>query len=94
MVDVDWNLCTWRFTNGSHGSTRAGGLRELSTTEQIRNIQALWDRVAERGSDVAVPDSALEIAEERLAIFRQDPTRVEFAYTVLNRLLQSSGTLL
>lgn len=62
------------------------GFGELSPLEQIRYVQALWDRVLDNGCEIPVPDSALEVAEERLAAFRQDPKATAAAYDVLDRL--------
>ena len=62
------------------------GFAELSKAEQVRYLQALWDRIAESPGDLPVPESHLELAEERLAEYRHDPTRAGSAYEVLDRL--------
>lgn len=62
------------------------GFAQLSEAEQVRYLQALWDRIAEKPGDLAVPESHLELAEERLAEYRRDPTRARSAYEVLDRL--------
>lgn len=49
------------------------GFSELSTIEQIRYVQALWDRVVDSGCEIPVPEGALELVEERLAEYRRDP---------------------
>ena len=54
--------------------------------EQIRYLQALWDRIAERPGEIPVPESHLELAEERLAEYRRDPSRAQPARDVLDRL--------
>ena len=59
---------------------------KLSKTEQIRYLQALWDRIAERPGDIPVPESHLALAEERLAEYRRDPSRAQPAQDLLNRL--------
>jgi putative addiction module component (TIGR02574 family) len=64
------------------------GFAELSKAEQVRYLQALWDRIAENPDDLPVPDSHLEFAEQRLAEYRRDPTRARSAYDVLDRLAQ------
>ena len=56
------------------------GFTELSQAEKVRYLQALWDRIAQHPGDVPVPDSHLELAEERLAEYRRDPTRARSAY--------------
>jgi putative addiction module component (TIGR02574 family) len=62
------------------------GFNELSKAEQIRYLQALWDRIAERPGEIPVPDSHLALAEERLAQYRRDPSRARPARDVLDRL--------
>ena len=62
------------------------GFAELTKAEQVRYLQALWDRIAETPGDLPVPESHLEVAEERLAEYRRDPTRAHSAYEVLDRL--------
>ena len=62
------------------------GFSKLSKTEQIRYLQALWDRIAERPGDIPVPESHLALAEERLAEYRRDPSRAQPAQDLLNRL--------
>jgi putative addiction module component (TIGR02574 family) len=62
------------------------GFAELSKAEQVRYLQALWDRIAEKPGDLPVPESHLELAEERLDEYRRDPTRAHSAYEVLDRL--------
>jgi len=59
---------------------------KLSKAEQIRYLQALWDRIAERPGEIPVPESHLALAEERLAEYRRDPSRAQPARDVLNRL--------
>jgi len=67
------------------------GFGELSKVEQIRYLQALWDRIADSGGEVPVPESHLRLAEERLADYRRDPTRARAAHDVLERLVQENG---
>jgi putative addiction module component (TIGR02574 family) len=62
------------------------GFSELSKAEQVRYLQALWDRITENPDELPVPESHLELAEERLAAFRSDPTQARSAYEVLDRL--------
>jgi putative addiction module component (TIGR02574 family) len=62
------------------------GFAELSKAEQVRYLEALWDRIAEKPGDLPVPESHLELAEERLAAYRRDPTRAHSAYEVFDRL--------
>ncbi len=67
------------------------GFSNLSKVEQIRYLQALWDRIAERPGEIPVPESQLALAEERLAEYRRDPSRAQPACDVLNRLEKKEG---
>jgi putative addiction module component (TIGR02574 family) len=62
------------------------GFAELTKAEQVRYLQALWDRIAEKPGELPVPESHLEVAEARLAEYRRDPTTAHSAYEVLDRL--------
>ncbi len=62
------------------------GFAELSKAEQVRYLQALWDRIAEQPGEIPVPESHLELAEERLTEYRSDPTHGCSAYEILDRL--------
>jgi putative addiction module component (TIGR02574 family) len=66
------------------------GFSDLSKIEQIRYLQALWDRIAEQPDAVPVLDSHLEIAEERLAEYRRDPTCARSAFDVIDDLSRQS----
>ncbi len=61
------------------------GFSDLSKAEQIRYLQGLWDRIAERPGEIPVPESHLALAEERLAEYRRDPSRAQPARDVLDR---------
>ena len=62
------------------------GFGDFSKAEQIRYLQALWDRIAERPGEIPVPDSHIELAEQRLAEYRRDPSPARPAYDILDRL--------
>lgn len=62
------------------------GFSNLSKVEQIRYLQALWDRIVQRPGEIPVPESHLALAEERLVEYRRDPSRAQPARDVLNRL--------
>lgn len=62
------------------------GFSELSKTEQIRYLQALWDHIAERPGEIPVPDSHIALAEQRLAEYRRDPSQARPAHDMLDRL--------
>jgi putative addiction module component (TIGR02574 family) len=62
------------------------GFNNLSKAEQIRYLQALWDRISENPSDIPIPEAHLEVAEQRLADYRRQPDLARSAYEVINRL--------
>ncbi len=62
------------------------GFSNLSKAEQVRYLQALWDRIAENPSEVPVPETHLQAAEQRLAEYRRNPDQAGSAYDVLDRL--------
>ncbi len=62
------------------------GFSELSKAEQIRYLQALWDRIAERPGEIPVPESHIRLAEQRLAEYRRDPSQARPAHDVFDRL--------
>lgn len=62
------------------------GFSELPKAEQIRYLQALWDRIAERPAEIPVPESHIELAEQRLAEYRRDRSRARSAHGMLDRL--------
>ena len=66
------------------------GFSELSKEEQIRYVQALWDRIAEHPDDVPVLESHLVLAEEGLAEYRRDPTQARPAFDHLDELANRS----
>ena len=49
------------------------GFADLTKAEQIRYLQALWDRIAKHPDEIPVPDRHRGIIEERLAAHRADP---------------------
>ena len=62
------------------------GFSNLSKVEQIRYLQALWDRISSTPGDIPVPESHLNLAAERLTDYRRDPSRARPARDVLDRL--------
>ncbi len=66
------------------------GFAELSKAEQVRYLQALWDRIAEQPADLPVPEPHLDLAEGRLTEYRRDRTRARPAFEVLDRLTRDS----
>jgi hypothetical protein len=66
--------------------TQPPGFTNMSKAEQIRYLQSLWDQIAERPGELPVPESHLDLAEERLKRSREDPTAAKSAFDVLDRL--------
>jgi len=66
------------------------GFAELPKADQVRYLQALWDRIAEHPDDLPVPESHLDLAEERLADYKRDPASARSAYEVFDRLAKKS----
>jgi hypothetical protein len=62
------------------------GFGELSKPEQIRYLEALWDRISRNDVDIPVPDNHLEISEQRRSDYRCNPRAAGSAYDVLDRL--------
>ena len=74
-----------------HASTHEPpGFSKLSKAEQIRYLQALWDRIAESPGELPVPQSHIELAEQRLADYHRNPTNARSAHDVLRRLSKKS----
>lgn len=67
------------------------GFSDLTKAEQIRYLQALWDRIADQPGELPVPESHLALAEGRLAAYRRDPGRAGSALDVVDRLSKRSG---
>jgi hypothetical protein len=66
------------------------GFSQLSKAEQVRYIQALWDQISERPEEIPVPESHLQLAEERLRRYRENPSAVRPASEVIDRLSKRS----
>ena len=62
------------------------GFSDLTKAQQIRYLQALWDKIAERPGELPAPETHLRLAEDRLASHRRDPGSARPAYEVLDRL--------
>ncbi len=66
------------------------GFSDLPKAEQLRYLQALWDQISEQPDDLPVPESHLQIAEERLRRYRENPASARPAFDCLDRLTQKS----
>jgi putative addiction module component (TIGR02574 family) len=50
------------------------GLGDLSMTEKLRLVTALWDEIASSSEPIVVPEDILEEASRRTAEIAQDPS--------------------
>jgi len=66
------------------------GFNELPKAEQVRYLQALWDKISTNPDEVPVPESHLQLAEERLRRYRQNPSSAKPAFEVIDRLSRKS----
>ena len=66
------------------------GFDELSKAEQVRYLQALWDQISANPDEVPVPESHLQLAEERLRRYRENPATAKPAFEVIDRLARKS----
>ena len=66
------------------------GFSELSKSEQVRYLQALWDQISEHPAEVPVPESHLQLTEERLRAYRENPSAAKPALEVIDRLAEKS----
>ena len=62
------------------------GFADLPKVEQIRWLQALWDRITDAPDDLPPLESHLDLACERLADHQHTPSVAGSAYEVLDRL--------
>ena len=42
--------------------------------DQVRYIQTLWDQISERPEEIPIPESHLQLVEERLRRHRENPS--------------------
>ena len=66
------------------------GFSELSKIEQIRYVQALWDRILEESDDLPIPESHLALLKERLEERQRNPLPTRSAYAILDELASRS----
>jgi len=66
------------------------GFNELPKAEQVRYLQALWDQISANPDEVPVPQSHLQLAEERLRRYRENPSTAKPAFAVIDRLARKS----
>jgi putative addiction module component (TIGR02574 family) len=64
------------------------GFSQLSKAEQVRYLQALWDQISEQPDEIPVRESHLQLAEERLRQYRENPAAARPANEVIDRLTE------
>lgn len=62
------------------------GFNQLSKADQVRYIQSLWDQISGRPEEIPVPESHLELVEERLRRYRENASAARPAFEVIDRL--------
>jgi hypothetical protein len=62
------------------------GFAQLSKAEQLKYLQSLWDQISERPDEIPVPESHLQLVEERLRRYRQEAASGKPAFEVIDRL--------
>ena len=68
------------------------GFGDLSKAEQVPYLQALWDQISEHPDDIPVPESHLQLAEQRLRRHRENCASARPAFDVLDRRAQKEGS--
>ena len=66
------------------------GFNQLPKAEQVRYLQALWDQISANPDELPVPESHLQLAEERLRRYRENPATATPAFAVIDRLALKS----
>ena len=66
------------------------GFNELPKADQVRYLQALWDQISANPDEVPVPESHLQLAEERLRRYRENPSTATPAIDLIDRLALKS----
>ena len=61
------------------------GFNQLPKAEQVRYLQALWDQISANPDELPVPESHLQLAEERLRRYRENPSTATPAFAVIDR---------
>jgi len=66
------------------------GFNQQPKAEQVRYLQALWDQISANPDEVPVPESHLQLAEERLRRYHENPATAKPAFEVIDRLTRKS----
>jgi len=64
------------------------GFNKLPKAEQVQYLQALWDQISEHPDELPVPESHLQLAEERLKRYRENPSAAKPAFDLIDRLAE------
>lgn len=56
----------------------------------MRYLQALWDQISDQPDEIPVPETHLQLAEERLRRHRENPASAQPAFDVIDRLAQKT----
>ena len=62
------------------------GFDKLSKVEQLRYLQSLWDQISQQPEEIPVPESHLQLVENRLRHYRDNPSAARSAFEVVDRL--------
>jgi hypothetical protein len=74
---------------GETSITTPPGFDALPKAQQVRYLQALWDQISEHPDEIPVPESHLQLVEERLRRYRENPSLAQPAFEVIDRLSQA-----
>ena len=66
------------------------GFERPSKAEKMRYIQESWDHISDPSGELPVPQSHIELLEQRKANDSQAPSDVRSAYDVLERLTKKN----
>jgi hypothetical protein len=71
--------------------TRSGSLaHDVSGVINTCYLQALWDQISANPDEVPVPESHLQLAQQRLRRYRENPEAAKPAFEVIDRLTRKS----
>ena len=72
------------------GPEHAVALLERLAAEKQPILEMLWDRLFEKSEELPVPESHLQLAEERLDAYLRNPERARSAYDIIDELANQS----
>jgi hypothetical protein len=62
------------------------GYAELTVEEKADYIQLLWDRLFEESGELPVPESHIQLVEQRLADYRRGLSQTRSAFAIFDEL--------